>query len=667
VELIKHISKDKINLKNTNLCIGYLEELFQFIPPDTFLEHTNDVSLFDHLKLTAAIGSCMFYTLDDKHSNWLKDYTAKADYSETPWKALYKEFRDEKIYLLFKADLSGIQDFIYNISSKGALKTLRGRSFYLELLLQQIADEILTFFSLSRCNQIYLGGGGFSLLLPNTDYVKKNLETLENKFNEFLFNKFQGRLHLSFGYSELSGNDIRAKTKDDSENTEQKKHPLNTAWKNISNTISNKKTRKFSHLLLTHIYKQPEEGEYSESLDECKICHKEEVLESIDNENNDLKVCSNCISFKDFGLWLTRNKYFKFQEDLRNNGIFPKIKDGELVSVDLIQADENDPEAFVFHNDDPYKPPKIYWSTVYAKSDNNPDENATFEELACKSTGVQRIGVLRADIDNLGKVFSSRKDNFGIKQDLKSISRDASVSKNLAKFFTHYLNQIIEDKYKDQISVVYSGGDDLLLVGAWGKVIDCAFKIEEKFKEYTLGTLTLSAGISIHGPKYPLYRMAKDSGLAEKIAKNQSGKNSLCIYFDDGILRENNPSHVFSWSEWKTVKNITEELQCLNISHGFLYELLLYIREKIENKDKLPFYRILYSIARMEEDNNNELKNNDLWEEFKTKYINPINSKDRNDKFLKYLETALNYHMLLYREVEREQVELKEKIIGGVR
>lgn len=397
--LIENISHEEISLKLANKCIGYLEELFQFIPPDTYVRHTNDVSLFDHLKLTAAIGSCLFYYLKENKPDLFKDPTNEFSYKDSSWNVIDKnKIRDEKAYLLLKADLSGIQDFIYNISSKGALKTLRGRSFYLELLLQQTADEILNFFLLSRCNQIYLGGGGFSLLLPNIEYVKNYLELLENEFNKFLFDKIQGRLHLSFGYSELSGNDIRAHEKD----AKQKEHPLNKAWKNISDLISSKKKRKFSHLLES-IFESKEIKDYSQRLDECKVCHKEEEdLNLIDSETIDLKVCSSCKSFKDFGLWLTTDEHFKFTEDA--TGIFPKIKERKIVPVSLNLADKNDPESFIFHNNDPYKPPKIYWSTTYAKSYNNPDQNATFEELAYKkATGVKRVGVLRADIDNFRK------------------------------------------------------------------------------------------------------------------------------------------------------------------------------------------------------------------------------------------------------------------------
>jgi hypothetical protein len=40
----------------------------------------------------------------------------------------------ENPYLLVSGDLSGIQATVYSISSKGALKSLRARSFMLELL-----------------------------------------------------------------------------------------------------------------------------------------------------------------------------------------------------------------------------------------------------------------------------------------------------------------------------------------------------------------------------------------------------------------------------------------------------------------------------------------------------------------------------------------------------
>ncbi len=74
--------------------------------------------------------------------------------------------RQETAGLLVSGDLSGIQAFIYTIPSAGALKSLRGRSFYLEILMENIADEILARAGMSRSSLLYTGSGHFYLLLP---------------------------------------------------------------------------------------------------------------------------------------------------------------------------------------------------------------------------------------------------------------------------------------------------------------------------------------------------------------------------------------------------------------------------------------------------------------------------------------------------------------------
>ena len=49
----------------------------------------------------------------------------------------------KRSFLLLSMDMSGIQDFIYNISGSKALKSLRSRSFYLEIMLEVIVDQLL--------------------------------------------------------------------------------------------------------------------------------------------------------------------------------------------------------------------------------------------------------------------------------------------------------------------------------------------------------------------------------------------------------------------------------------------------------------------------------------------------------------------------------------------
>jgi len=666
------IEKKDFGIEDLNRVSYHLEELFQFVPPDTYTKHTNDVSLYEHLKLTAAIGSCMFSYIYDTHPEWLKNYTANQK-EANPWNDLYKKkFRDEKAYVLFKADISGIQEFIYNIASKQALKGLRGRSFYLELLCQQIADEILKVFNLGRVNQIYLGGGGFSLLLPNTKNLETDLNKIEEALNKWLLEKHDAKLSIAFGYTVLSGNDLRM----DSERAEsEKSHPLNAAWEEISKMIGEKKLSKFKNNL-DEIFSFNKKNH-----EECKSCHKETSnLESYDinKDGEEVNICHECKSLIEYGEIHAKAKeiflYFKPTE----NGLFPSItRDLEIENLSL-EKEENKEKArnidgvFVIHDSHEEIFPKIHASVSVAKDENG--KTACFTDLAAnkKAKGVKRIGVLRADVDNLGKIFKS-DSGFGFEAKYKSLSRDKALSRNLAKFFTHYLDDILKDKdseLKNFITVVYAGGDDLFLVGAWDKVIEAAFKINEKFREYTLGAVSLSAGISIHNPKFPLYRMAEAAGLAESVAKSackdtdgKALKNSLCIFFDDGIFRKDSPSHVFLWEDWKNIQDEMKLLESFKLSSAYLYQILKYVRELIRDKRSYRFPRLIYATARMEEENE-DLRKNLEWDKFKKSLFEECfeSQKEFLEKPLKQndvllilrkLETALNYLLLLRRESEK--------------
>jgi CRISPR-associated protein Csm1 len=88
---------------------------------------------------------------------------------------------------LIAGDLSGIQKFIYTIASDGALKSLRARSFYLELVTEEIVQQLLEELKLPRTNVIYAGGGNLYLLASNdTIKVQAALGTIRERFNKWL-------------------------------------------------------------------------------------------------------------------------------------------------------------------------------------------------------------------------------------------------------------------------------------------------------------------------------------------------------------------------------------------------------------------------------------------------------------------------------------------------
>lgn len=91
------------------------------------------------------------------------------------------DFMNEKMFLLYSMDVSGIQDFIYTIATQKVLKGLRTRSFYLEIVIEHCIDTLLERTGLTRANLIYSGGGHAYVILPNTDGIKEILVEYENR------------------------------------------------------------------------------------------------------------------------------------------------------------------------------------------------------------------------------------------------------------------------------------------------------------------------------------------------------------------------------------------------------------------------------------------------------------------------------------------------------
>ena len=154
-----------------------------------------DISFFDHSKTTAAIASCLYYYLANDN------YREKLFVNE-------KQFNEEQAFLLYSYDISGIQSYIYTIRGSKALKSLRARSLYLELLLENIVDELLAKIGLSRCNLIYTGGGHAYILLPNTEKVKNEIEEFDTELKAWFLDQSDISLYIAGGYAECSSKEL---------------------------------------------------------------------------------------------------------------------------------------------------------------------------------------------------------------------------------------------------------------------------------------------------------------------------------------------------------------------------------------------------------------------------------------------------------------------------
>jgi len=188
--------------------------------PSTSNKISSDISLFEHSKIIAAISICIYNYLLQKYEGNIEKF---ADV----------ENKEEYRYLLLLADISGIQSFIYNIGHKGASKALKGRSFFLQQMLENIAYYMLDKkLFLPITNLIYSSGGKFYILAPNTkkklalEEIKKELE---NKFLE----TYDGSLGISIAAIELNGNDLKY-------NENLNEHPISEKWNELNLQVEKK-------------------------------------------------------------------------------------------------------------------------------------------------------------------------------------------------------------------------------------------------------------------------------------------------------------------------------------------------------------------------------------------------------------------------------------------
>lgn len=91
--------------------------------------------------------------------------------------------------ILIGGDVCGIQNYIYQIVSKYAAKSLKGRSFYVQLLTDAIVRYMLE--KLTDAELVYNSGGGFFLIAPKDN---------ENKLSEII-NDIESELWERHGIS----------------------------------------------------------------------------------------------------------------------------------------------------------------------------------------------------------------------------------------------------------------------------------------------------------------------------------------------------------------------------------------------------------------------------------------------------------------------------------
>ena len=149
--------------------------------------------------------------------------------------------------LFVGGDLSGIQKFIYNISSKKAMVSLKGRSAYLRDYTDELCQGLLDLDSIKTCHTkeiVYCDGGKFYLIVEDSPEARKAIDNYYSAKEEALWQEHRGQLGLAIAYVPFILNKSGGITINDVHYDK-----IGELWARISSLFYQQKNRKFSNLL----------------------------------------------------------------------------------------------------------------------------------------------------------------------------------------------------------------------------------------------------------------------------------------------------------------------------------------------------------------------------------------------------------------------------------
>lgn len=521
--------------------------------PSNTQEEIPDVSLFDHLKATCAIAACIYqYHYPEFTSDNMKDDKAEK-------------------FVLLVGDLSGIQNYIFNITHVGAggvAKRLRARSLLITILSEIISHKILHAFNLPLANSLMVSGGKFYILLPNTERTADALISIKKDIDFWFYNHLNAEINLNIATMPLSGNDFKQ---------------YSDVMKKINQLLQQSKQEPFQSVIAANGSWKEDMAllnvDFGEEEKLCKACAKFPGHEREDQRF----ICNRCYNDKEMGQVLPRVKHIAFYNDDRGT-----FKDYFGYSFDILhdlEKTKKDPYLVLCIDGSApnytfpvaYRFIANYVSTFISDDDcaackkDCPDRDSVyrgqpkfFQCIAYESKGRKILGYLKADVDNLGAAFA-----YGL-EDNSTVSRIATLSRMLDSFFSGYMQKLIEENYPE-LYTVYSGGDDVLVIGPWDSTIKFAEELRSDFKRYTCQNenLTLSAGIAFVKHNYPVFRAVEMADGNLEASKRAPDKNCLTVF--GNTVKWDNFSQIM-----KDAEKLDGWLKQKQVSTGFARNLLDY-------------------------------------------------------------------------------------------
>lgn len=582
------------NIKETEsyFFISILDAIFEnyFSNISCCRKDFNDVSLYQFSRLICAYSLCILQKLKELNINEITD--------------------DDQVFYIVTGDASGIQKYIFNIKTPAKTsKLLRAKSFQIYYQTMMIASYIADKFNVDICNIVSFSGGKFTIVLPSLNNAKDIIKDAREKIEQKFLQEFLGELSfiISDGFSlsvkelkEISGQNLQNKISSDLNLLKQKK--LQTCFKD--GIESHKLSKLYNNI--------QQVGSV------CSYCNQHPI------EKDD--GCSYCNQLIEDGRKLNKKKdgkkLYKKENEEPTTIDFPK---GEF---DYFTKNK---DKIIKYSLDKYYPGFSRLFVPYYAPLNENGEVLTFEEIAndvSKDEMIEfnKLAMFKADVDFLGLVFGcSLGDNW-------SLLRYAELSSRMHAFFSYGLRTFIEKEYPN-IYIVFSGGDDVCVIGQWYNLIEFVNKFHKKFEEFTNEnpSLTISGGISLFSCSTPISFVVENAEECLERSKNRKGTDDKKIYKNAVTLFD----RTIEWDKLDEQIKFSETLYDLTQKGkaGFIYGLIdysdrAYRMSKVSNHTYGHIYDLMWqssfkysynrNIEEAEKDNLKKDKN-DISEKVKNK------------------------------------------------
>jgi CRISPR-associated protein Csm1 len=594
------------------ILLGLLEKYTWAIPSSTM--DIPDISLFDHSRTTAAIAASLYRYHEIR--NELENM-----------EAIKNETRPK--FQFIAGDLSGIQNTLFTLENqgvKGVSKILRARSFMLGAITEAAALATLDALDLPLSCIIQQAGGRFLILAPGMDDINKRLNALKTSFDKWLLDHYSGSLAFNFAMSHsFSGQSFKS-------------GGLHDIIAELSCAVENAKHQPLSTC---------EQGTIKREFPYDRACSACGVRPAEIHSDDEYR-CTTCENEFNLGRYLTTTDCMVWEkgesEDRKAIPVMDlqlcllkedqiSIKPDRTVSVRSLKPENNKtPWAYRiianhiprFQNERDLKAKKYEgipdeenrffsgmpktFAHIGAEAKEFNDEEKTYR-------GKPFLGLLKADVDYLGYVFS-----YGLKRENKAkdrftLSRVAQLSRMMDLYFTGYLQGIIRREYPDTYTI-YAGGDDLLLIGPWFQMHKLAKRMRGSFGDY-IGKnahLTISAGLTLLHASYPVNRAVQEAEEMLDIAKKHDPKTKNLIVTHTGTK--------MTWEQYSQALNDAEWINGQmqgkqKVSTGFVYHILTLAKnaEDVANGDVSKAgwrAKLAYHLARNIPGKNKDEKNRNI-------------------------------------------------------